>query len=278
MDTSKVIADMINQIPLENLNIIYQQLNKNTQDKLNNLHKTLYINPFDDIETIELNESISENNDSAIDECKICNETKINEDYIPIETLIKEFLPKIKRTTRRDTTGQNQRFSETLEKEFWYGIGIHPKLKLEDIRRYKNNLNFISISLNPNLTLEWLEEFPNESWAWNSIANHPDLTIEWLETFPDKFKNAANKLSNHPNLTLEWLEQFPDWEWVWGMGPAMAKRTGPVRKYIDTITFRGDLHLYKRQSLSTHPNLTLDWIKRFPDADWNWVDICSRKF
>ena len=74
MDTSKVIADMINQIPLENLNVIYQQLNKNTQDKLNNLHKTLYINPFDDIETIELNESISENNDSDINESKICNE------------------------------------------------------------------------------------------------------------------------------------------------------------------------------------------------------------
>ena len=116
MDTSKVIADMINQIPLENLNIIYQQLNKNTQDKLNNLHKTLNINPFDNIETIELNESISENNDSDINESKICNETKINKDYIPIETLIKEFLPKIKRTTR----GSNQNLSKVLEQEFWY--------------------------------------------------------------------------------------------------------------------------------------------------------------
>ena len=113
MDISKVIADMINQIPLENLNVIYQQLNKNTQDKLNNLHKTLYINPFDDIETIKLNESISENNDSEIMESKISNESKLNKDYIPIETLIKEFLPKIRRTIRLhpiyhyDNTGSN---------------------------------------------------------------------------------------------------------------------------------------------------------------------------
>ena len=33
-DLSKVIADMINQIPLKHLDVIYQQLNKNTLDKL----------------------------------------------------------------------------------------------------------------------------------------------------------------------------------------------------------------------------------------------------
>ena len=181
-DLSKVIADMINQIPLKHLDVIYQQLNKNTLDKLIGTSEEVF---SDD----------DENNDLEIMDSKISNET--NE---TIETLIKEFSSKIKRSTRIDR--------DVLEQEFWLSIAAHPNLKLEDIRRYKNNLSFTIISLNPNLTLEWLDTFPDESWAWGSIANHPNLTIEWLEKFPDE-SLLWDIVSNNPNLTAEWLEKCP---------------------------------------------------------------------
>jgi hypothetical protein len=61
-DLSKVITDMINQIPLKHLDVIYQQLNKNTLDKLIGTSEEVF---SDD----------DENNDLEIMDSKISNET-----------------------------------------------------------------------------------------------------------------------------------------------------------------------------------------------------------
>jgi hypothetical protein len=37
---------------------------------------------------------------------------------------------------------------------------------------------------NKNLTLEWLERFPDKDWDWKyGISANPNLTMEWISNF-----------------------------------------------------------------------------------------------
>ena len=42
------------------------------------------------------------------------------------------------------------------------------------------------ISMNPNLTMEWIEKYPDKPWNWNGICRNRNLTLEWIEKYPDK--------------------------------------------------------------------------------------------
>ena len=56
-----------------------------------------------------------------------------------------------------------------------------------------------SISNHPNLSLDWIEKFPEKNWDWKIISQHNNLQLEWIEKFPDKDWDWKN-ISKHPNL------------------------------------------------------------------------------
>jgi hypothetical protein len=45
-----------------------------------------------------------------------------------------------------------------------------------------------SMSLNPNLTLDWIKKYPTKIWDWgsNGISNNPNITMKWLIQYHDK--------------------------------------------------------------------------------------------
>jgi hypothetical protein len=96
--------------------------------------------------------------------------------------------------------------------------------------------------LSRDLSLEWIEKYPNKPWDWRVLSRNHNLTLEWIEKYPDKpWDWNCFGLSDNPSITLEWLEKYPDKPWYWG-----------------------------RYGLSKNPNLTVEWFEKYPDKHWSW--------
>jgi len=158
-----------------------------------------------------------------------------------------------------------------LSKKFsnkWFKFLLMSKNNLN----WTNDLNWIFISKNPNLTSEIIDKYPNKPWYWYYISQNPNLTIDWIIKYPNKswdwnciseHKNITMNdiinninlswnyqyISQNPNLTLEMLELFIDKPW--------------------------NFEKWDWDHISNNLNLTINWIIKYPDKPWNW-DFISR--
>jgi hypothetical protein len=42
------------------------------------------------------------------------------------------------------------------------------------------------ISSNPNLTLEWIEKYPNKSWCRKGISCNSNIIFKFIEKYPEQ--------------------------------------------------------------------------------------------
>jgi len=256
MSTSKIIANMINQIPSEDIQTIYPHMNTQVHQTLNSCYNkkyseekhTININPFDTFQQDSINEKI----------------------YIPIDILINDFLPMLynfrKLTPNPPLT---DRLLSASYHSLIYAINKHPQLTIKWIdllsNQYYDLFKSLKLSINENLEIEWIKRYPQIFFSQDRTRllvpyDHPKVTLEWFKLYGSKkwhtvsysdsrimYKDAKTDiLSKNPNVTLEWLEEYPDRDWNWS-------------------------------ELSNHPNLTFEWLKCFPTKPWNWDCICTKK-
>lgn len=258
MSTSKIIANMINQIPSEDIQTIYPHMNTQVHQTLNSCYNkkyseekhTININPFDTFQQDSINEKI----------------------YIPIDILINDFLPMLYNFKRlNDRPSEPDRLLSYSYQTLVWAISKHPQLTIKWIDLLSNQYYDLFRSLrlynNENLEMEWIKRYPQILFSQDRKRllvpyDHPKVTLEWFKLYGSKewyinsysdshmvsyFSNSKTDiLSNNPNVTLEWLEEYPDRDWNWS-------------------------------ELSNHPNLTFEWLKCFPTKPWNWDLICTKK-
>jgi hypothetical protein len=76
-------------------------------------------------------------------------------------------------------------------------------------------LNIVNnLSMNPNITTEIIEKYPDKPWNWDYISLNSNITIEFIEKYPDK-KWYWKSISKNPNITMEIIEKYPDKPWDW---------------------------------------------------------------
>jgi hypothetical protein len=68
-----------------------------------------------------------------------------------------------------------------------YTLSINPNLTWEFIQRYSIlNWNYEALSYHPNITCDIIENNPNKPWVWQCISDNPNLTLDFLERYEDK--------------------------------------------------------------------------------------------
>ena len=95
------------------------------------------------------------------------------------------------------------------------------KYWFEFILKHPDKVNWAFISSNRNLTLEWIENYPDKPWHWgeDGISSNPNLTLDIIEKYPDKpWYWGQWGISENRSLTFDIIEKFPDKEWYWGGG------------------------------------------------------------
>ena len=130
-------------------------------------------------------------------------------------------------------------FRQLVEKEwteyFW-----------EFVLKYSDKLDWMSISSNPNITMEFIEKYPDKPWDWYVISHNPNITIEFIEKYPAKPWDWSS-ISRNPNITINFLEKNFDKPWDWS-------------------------------SISSNPNITMEFIEKYPDKPWSWYWISRNPF
>ena len=136
----------------------------------------------------------------------------------------------------------------------------------------KEKIDFELLSENPNLTLEWIETFPNKEWDFYNLSVNPKLTLDIIKMFPSDewYWDTSPGLSHHPNLTLEWLQTFPDEDWIWGMD-GISSNPNLTLEWLQM--FPDEDWDWGKYGISSNPNLSLEWLKAFPDKDLDWNEI-----
>ena len=84
------------------------------------------------------------------------------------------------------------------DKVHWNYISRNPNLTLEFIEKYPNkpwNWGRFGISSNRNLTLEWIEKYPNKHWEWKDIYNNSKLSLHDIEMLIEKNNSPSTKMT-----------------------------------------------------------------------------------
>ena len=88
--------------------------------------------------------------------------------------------------------------------------------KLEDLNLIRWNsrsiLDHESLSNNPNLSIKWLELYPDKDWNWQVICEHDNIKLSWLDKLGDQL-TFWKTLSKNENLKKEWEESKNTIEW-----------------------------------------------------------------
>jgi hypothetical protein len=70
------------------------------------------------------------------------------------------------------------------------------------------------MSMNPNLTLDFVLANLDKNWKWHSISNHPKVTVKFVEQHPE-VPWDYNALSLNANMTAAFIERNSDKQWNW---------------------------------------------------------------
>lgn len=181
-----------------------------------------------------------------------------------------------------------------------FDIKLIDILKIQDV---ENKLDFSTISENPNLSLEWLLQFPRANWDLSKLAKHPHLCLEWFSVIPthrwdftqislnknfplcllDEFPRAKwdfKAISYHTQLNCYWFEEFKDkdWDFDYIQKTYIYTRSKPLenQEYLNIWIRNIPENKLDFEKLSEHPYLSLPILKAFCQAKWNFHKISNR--
>ena len=56
------------------------------------------------------------------------------------------------------------------------------------VLKYADKLDWDFISMNPNITMDNIEKYPDKEWDWEWISWNPNITMDIIEKYPDMRK------------------------------------------------------------------------------------------
>ncbi len=150
----------------------------------------------------------------------------------------------------------------------WYQVGsYHPAVTLAVVESRPELVNYMDLSRNPSLTLEFIEANIDKNWYWLELSANPTVTPQLLEKHLNdpRWKWNWVGLSRNPSMTPEFIENHPDypWDWKW-----ISQNPSLTTQFIDH-------HIgepWNFAILAKHPSVTLELVEKhlnLPWWDWN---------
>jgi len=151
---------------------------------------------------------------------------------------------------------------------------------------------YISISNNPNITIDFVKENLNWSWNWKSLSRHPNINMDDIDNNFDLPWNWEH-ISNNPNLNEKFIKKHCDRPFRWYKLSLIANLD--INSFINIkapwpwdIIFR-EKHIpfevidknktiyWNWRLLTVNHNYTLQDIENNIDRPWKWSVMSDRK-
>ncbi len=65
----------------------------------------------------------------------------------------------------------------------------------------------------PNVSLQFVEKYPEKDWDWEKLTRHPEMNIDFLEKFHEK--PIEWKKLNIETIPLFFISKYPEKDWDW---------------------------------------------------------------
>ena len=143
-----------------------------------------------------------------------------------------------------------------------------------------------SLSGNKNISLNDIESNLHLPWNWKNISSRDDITDEFVKRHADKEwditalseranlwedinKNTQNycvlSAVNNPNITIEFIERHIE---IYETQDWYIRQIASMK--IVTLDFiEKHLNILYGSWLSSNPNLTIEFMRKYPDEDWD---------
>ena len=177
----------------------------------------------------------------------------------------------------------------------WSCINNNELLKCEDDLEYidkYDRFDWNSLSCNPNITWEIIQNNPYMNWNWTNIFKNPNITWDIIKYNPNKFLWNENNILLNPNITWEVIQNNPNIKWFW---TAISNNPNITWEIIQNnpnspwdwsnisqnpnitweIIQNNSDKPWNWSYLSCNPNITMEIIQNNPDKDWNWRYLSS---
>lgn len=173
--------------------------------------------------------------------------------------------------------------SKHITRKGWYKLCSCSRYIFKVIEKYPNDKwDWLMLSNNPYLTMEFINKFPNKRWDWEYISRNKAITMQMMVDNPDKPWNDYRFIGHNPNLTIEMVDAHIDSidRYAW---PYISANPGIKMEDIEE-RLKDDRYRWTKKDISRNPNLTIDFVVRHPEniggrvgrdsfGDWHWVSI-----
>lgn len=142
---------------------------------------------------------------------------------------------------------------------------------IENVKRMPDfPWNWECISINPNITEEFVVEYKGCPWNFDSLSSNKAISIEFILKTMDDYPWSKSMASN-PNLNKDNLFKIFDESEVRSYSYQLTPNLGIDLRFILSTLHLGWHHIYINQ----RSDLTGEIIEQFPDFDWRWPIICK---
>ena len=116
----------------------------------------------------------------------------------------------------------------------------------------------MGISVNPNITVEFIETYPNKPWDWKRILDNANIPF-------NKLYELANKYNPNISFGHWWKDDWDDLDD--DLYDKMANFWRSVGRNSNTTLNIIEKHIDKWdwETLSQNPNLTIEFITKYKD-------------
>ena len=168
-------------------------------------------------------------------------------------------------------------------------LSEHMSIYFTKLREFSDKWNYKILSRRLNLTLDWIEEFPNADWDFPNLHQAYHFNISWFYKFPNKPWNLQALCKYAPKIEL--MKFYPSGNWSlddlydtnlsykflnstqhlnWDTDLLAAS---PFCKYSWLTLFsRFEWNFY---ILSRNPKCQLSWLQLHNEADWHFDEIAT---
>ena len=154
-------------------------------------------------------------------------------------------------------------------------------LSLDFIEKYLNDSNqnynwsWKTVSLSPNLTLEFITKHADKSWDWKVISKNTIITNDFIDKYPDKPYCWSSITTNKSiKITEEFVRKYfrknLDWKFLSSHPNISFKLIEDLEYTLCGETKRPEWHSWE---ISRRPDINLNFIYKFKDCNFNWNAI-----
>lgn len=126
----------------------------------------------------------------------------------------------------------------------------------------------ISKTENINTLFDLYKSLPEKKWSEVNLCENVNISLEELKNF-DQRPSKFHVLSRFPNLTFSYVLENSSLDWEWYI---ISVREDIIS--LDDIEAHPELPWDYTDGVSFREDITIEFIKKYPDKLWNWNALC----